>query len=128
MLRVSCYTLREFMLMIKLSRFGKKKQPTFRLLVVEKAKDPWGDFLENLGNYNPRTKKAELKVERIKYWLSVGAQPTDSVHNFLVTQSIISEKKRSITKLTGRRREKLGMNKKEEPTKATEAKPAEEKK
>jgi len=109
------------MLTIKLSRFGKKKQPTFRLLVLEKTKDPWGDYLENLGNYNPRTKKADLKVERVKYWLSVGAQPTDSVHNFLVTQGIISEKKRSITKLTGRRREKLGMNKKEE-------KPAEEKK
>src|SRR3989338_8561468 len=102
------------MLTIKLSRFGKKKQPTFRLLVMEKTKDPWGDFLENLGNYNPRTKVAELKTERIKYWLSVGARPTDSVHNFLVTQGIISEKKRGITKLTGRRREKLGLNKKEE--------------
>ncbi len=83
------------MLRIKLSRRGKKKQPIFRILVIEKQKDPWGDFLENVGTYNPRlTENAvTLKEDRVKHWLSVGAQPTPTVHNLLVDAGIITEKK-----------------------------------
>ena len=101
------------MLTIKLSRLGKKKQPTFRLLVLEKTKDQWGNYLENLGHYNPRTKKAELKAERIKHWLTKGAQLTDSVHNLLNSQGIVSGKKKKISKISKRRGEKLGLNKRE---------------
>jgi small subunit ribosomal protein S16 len=100
------------MLTIKLSRFGKKKQPSFRLLVLEKSKDPWGDYLEMLGHYNPRTKKAEFNAERIKYWISKGAKPTDSVHNFLVANKIIEGKKVGVTRISHKRREKLA---KEQP-------------
>ena len=71
------------MLTIRFSRTGKSKQPYFRVIVSEKRRDPWGKYLELLGNYNPRTKKAELKVERIKHWLSVGAQPSERVAKFL---------------------------------------------
>jgi len=83
------------MLRIKLSRRGKKKQPIFRILVIEKQKDPWGDFLENVGTYNPRDKenRLTLKEDRIKHWISVGAQPTPTVHNLLVDAGVISEKK-----------------------------------
>lgn len=95
------------MLTIKLSRFGKKKQPTFRLLVLEKTKDPWGDYLEMLGHYNPRTKAAEFKIDRIKHWLSKGAQLTDSVWNLLITHKIIEGKKRGVTKISKTRREKM---------------------
>lgn len=84
--------------MIKLRRVGKKKQPTFRLIVTEKGRDPWGDNLEIVGWKNPRTKETVLEVERIKYWLSKGAQPTDTIRNLLIDQKIITgEKVRSIT-------------------------------
>ena len=45
------------MLKIRMSRFGKKKQPIYRIIVSESSKDPWGDYLENLGTYNPKTKE-----------------------------------------------------------------------
>ena len=57
---------------------------------MEKRKDPWGKFLEDLGYYNPFTKKKDFKKERIKYWLSKGAQLSDTVHNLLVDEKIIS--------------------------------------
>lgn len=89
------------MLKIKLSRVGKRKQPVFRLLIVEKQKDPWGTFIENVGEYNPRStpKKILLKEDRIKYWMSVGAKPTDTVHNLLVSAGMIKDKKRNVSKL-----------------------------
>ncbi|MFN3301882.1 MAG: 30S ribosomal protein S16 [Patescibacteria group bacterium] len=77
------------MLAIKFSRRGKKKQPSYRLIVIDKKKDPYGNFIEDLGFYNPRTKKSQLKIERIKYWLSQGVQPTKSVYNLLVKEKII---------------------------------------
>ncbi len=83
------------MLMIRLSRVGKKKQVEYRLIINEKHKDPWGDVLEFLGYYNPRTKPAQIdfKAERIKYWLSQGAQMSDTVRNLLITQKIIEGEK-----------------------------------
>lgn len=79
--------------MLRLSRQGKKKQPTYRLIVSEKTKDTLGAFLEELGNYNPRTKTINLKVERIQYWLAKGAQCSPTVHNLLVDQKVIGAKK-----------------------------------
>ncbi len=78
------------MLAIKLSRKGKKNQPFFRIIVLEKAKDPFGDFLEDLGYYDPLKKKISLNGERIKYWLSKGAQPTETVERFLKKEGLIS--------------------------------------
>jgi len=94
------------MLAIKLSRKGRKKQPFFRIIVLEKAKDPRGDFLEDLGFYNPFTKETSLKSERIKYWLSKGAQPTGSVHNLLITQGVIKDEKVKVTKVNQKKIEK----------------------
>jgi len=83
------------MLTIRLSRVGKKKQSEYRLIINEKTKDPWGDVLEYLGYFNPRTQPptVKLEVERIKYWLSKGAQVSDTVKNILIEQKIINEKK-----------------------------------
>ncbi len=94
------------MLAIKLSRKGRKKQPFFRVIVLEKAKDPRGDFLEDLGFHNPFTKETSLKGERIKYWLSKGAQPTGSVHNLLIAQGIIKDEKVKVTKVNQKKIEK----------------------
>lgn len=93
------------MLTIRLSRIGKRKQPTYRIIILEKKKDPFGDYLELLGNYNPRTKEINLKVERIKYWLSVGAETSNTVYNLLVKEGIIEakDKKRSV-KITKKRK------------------------
>lgn len=86
------------MLTIKLSRRGKKNQSFFRLVIMEKAKDPWGDFLEDLGYWNPLTKKGEFKKERILYWISKGAQLTDSVNNLLINQGLIKGEKQKVVK------------------------------
>lgn len=93
------------MLTIRLSRVGKSKEPHYRLIISEKTKDPWGDYLELLGNYNPRTKQANFKAERIKYWLSKGAQTSATVHNLLVTCKIIESPKIKASKTKKKKEE-----------------------
>jgi len=87
------------MLSIRLSRTGKKHQPSYRLIVVDKRRDPWGDYLENLGTYNPLTKpkQVKFKADRVNYWIGVGAQPTPTVWNLLVDQKIVTGAKRKAT-------------------------------
>lgn len=68
------------MLTIRLSRIGKKSQPSFRLILQDKRRHPKGKALEILGNYSPalREKPITLSRERIEHWLRVGAYPSDS--------------------------------------------------
>ena len=83
------------MLTIRLQRKGKKNQPFFKIVVTEEKKSSTrGRFVEELGFYNPLTKERKLKGDRAKYWMSVGAQPSDTVYNMLVTDNIIEGKKR----------------------------------
>jgi len=88
------------MLSIRLSRVGSKKRPIYRVVVQEKSKDPWAKSVEIVGSYNPRTKPKTIKFneERVKYWLSCGAQCTNVVHNLLVDQKIVDGQKRKATK------------------------------
>jgi len=67
--------------MIRLARFGARKQPFYRIVVIEKDRARNGRSIEVVGTYNPRTNPAsvELKYERINHWLSVGAQFTPIV-------------------------------------------------
>jgi len=82
------------MLVIRLFRVGKKNQPAFRIVVTNKRKPPRGGrFVEEVGFYNPLTKEKVLKEERIKYWLSVGAKPSETIYNLLVSEKIIEGKK-----------------------------------
>ena len=69
------------MLMIRLSRTGARKQPQYRVVVIEKERARNGRPVEVVGTYNPRTSPAsiELKRERIDYWLSKGATMSDRV-------------------------------------------------
>ena len=78
------------MLMIRLARFGKKKHPFYRVVVTEKTRPRNGRFVEIVGTYDPLKKPAEIKleVERIQYWLGLGAQPSDTVRSFLHNQKI----------------------------------------
>ena len=73
------------MLMIRLSRIGKKKQPAYRVVVIEKTRPRDGRFVEIVGTYDPLKKPAAVKLdaERIKYWLGCGAQPSETVRSFL---------------------------------------------
>ena len=88
------------MLTIRLTRVGKKKQPTYRLVVQEKGKDPWGKALDMVGTYNPLTtpKTIKLDAEKILSWIAKGAQPSPSVHNLLVEAKVVKgEKVRNTT-------------------------------
>jgi len=87
------------MLTIRLLRVGKKNQPVFRIVVTDKKNPPRGGrFVEIVGFYNPLTKEKNLKQDRIKYWLSVGAKASDTVHNLLITEKIIEGKKTPLHK------------------------------
>lgn len=106
------------MLRIGLARMGRSKKPLYRLVVSEKTKDMYGDNLEVLGNYNPHTKQAVFKVDRIKHWVSKGAQTSTVVHNLLVREKIISGAKIRAVTVTKRRKSKMEAAKKEEAKKA----------
>ncbi len=85
------------MLAIKLQRIGKKHQPSYRLVVAEKRSKLGGPPVEDVGSYNSFTKAASVKKERVLHWISRGAQPTPTVHNFLVRQGVINAPKIKLT-------------------------------
>ncbi len=85
------------MLRIRFKRIGKKSQPSFRMVVTEKSNPAKGGrSAEEIGFYNPLTKEGGIKADRVKYWLKMGAQPSDSVYNFLVSKGILTGKKRPV--------------------------------
>jgi small subunit ribosomal protein S16 len=73
------------LLAIRLMRMGAKKRPSYRIVVKEKLSKRDGAYLENLGTYNPTQQPAEVKLdaERVQYWLSKGAQPTETVSRLI---------------------------------------------
>lgn len=73
------------MVKIRLRRMGAKKNPYYRIVVADSRNPRDGRFIEELGIYNPLADPAEIKVnaERAKYWVSNGAQPTDTVRALL---------------------------------------------
>ena len=75
---------------IRLSRFGRKKAPFYRLVVADSRSPRDGRFIELLGTYNPMTDPAVMTVneERALYWLSVGAQPSETARGLLKKQGV----------------------------------------
>jgi small subunit ribosomal protein S16 len=73
------------MVRIRLRRVGRKKQPSYRIVVADARSPRDGRYIEVIGFYNPRTQPATmtLKEERALHWLSVGAQPSDAVRRIL---------------------------------------------
>ena len=73
------------MVKIRLKRMGMKKEPFYRVVVTDSRSPRDGRFIEELGYYNPLTTPADIKidVERAKYWLGNGAQPTDTTRGLL---------------------------------------------
>ena len=80
------------MIKLRLRRTGAKKRPSYRIVAAEHSSPRDGRFIEILGHYNPLTEPATVKVneERARYWLSVGAQPTETVAGLLKRAGVIA--------------------------------------
>ncbi len=87
------------MLIIRLQKVGKKSTATFRVVVTQKTAGPRRKYLELLGNVNRKTKAVNLNKERISYWISKGAGISDTVHNLLISQGVISGEKIPVHKV-----------------------------
>ena len=82
-------------LKIRLARGGAKKRPFYRIVVAEATAPRDGRFVERVGSYNPilpsgHAERLVLNAERLQYWMSVGAQPTERVARFMGTAGIIA--------------------------------------
>jgi small subunit ribosomal protein S16 len=81
------------MVKIRLRRTGKTKQPSYRLVVADSRSPRDGKFIEIIGHYNPirRPKVLEVKADRARYWLGVGAQPSETVVSLLKRVNVLDE-------------------------------------
>jgi len=82
------------MLKIRMSRGGAKKRPFYKIVIADSRKPRDGRFIEKVGFFNPllpkeKKERLNLDIERIKYWLSQGAQPSDRIARFLGEANII---------------------------------------
>lgn len=84
------------MLAISLMRMGTKGKPFYRVVVKEKRSKRDGKYLENVGTYNPMADPAEvnLKHDRVQYWISVGAQPSETVASLIKNNPELSEEEK----------------------------------
>ena len=82
------------MVKIRLRRMGKKKQPTYRVVVTDARAPRDGAFIEAIGRYNPRTEPSEVEIdsEKALEWLNKGAQPTPAVTKLLKIAGVLDEK------------------------------------
>jgi small subunit ribosomal protein S16 len=85
------------MLKIRMQRVGRINMPAYRIVVVEHTSSPKaGSFVDKVGTYNPKTKERVLDAAKIKHWISVGAKPSATVHNMLVSLGMLNAKKINI--------------------------------
>lgn len=82
------------MVKLRLSRAGRKGEATYRVVAIDSNRARDSRALEYLGYYLPHQKKLELNSERIQYWLSVGAQPSETVFDMLVREGIFPKNKK----------------------------------
>ena len=77
-----------------MQRIGRINMPSYRIIVVEHTESTkTGNFTDIVGTYNPRSKERKLDEGKIQHWLSVGAQPSATVHNMLISAGILKGKK-----------------------------------
>lgn len=80
--------------MIRMQRIGRKNEAHFRIVLTDhKNAAKSGKFQEILGSYNPKLGEVNIQEDRVKHWMSVGAQPSDTVRNFMITKGILTGKK-----------------------------------
>ncbi len=85
---------------IRLARGGSKKRPFYRIVAADSRMPRDGRFIEKLGTYNPLLPKdsedrVQMNMERVKYWLDQGAQPTDRISRFLEAAGVAEKKERN---------------------------------
>lgn len=82
------------MIRLRLKRMGAKKRPSYRIVAAESSSPRDGRIIESIGNYDPITEPATIRIneERARHWLSVGAQPSDTVAALLRKQGILPVK------------------------------------
>ncbi len=105
------------MLTIRFQRVGRKNDPAFRIVVLEKARSPKaGNPLQVLGSHNPKTKHTVIDAEKVKHWISKGAQLSGTVNNLFITKGIIEGKKVNVLgKKTAPKKEEAKVEVKAEP-------------
>ena len=81
------------MVKLRLRRMGAKKRPSYRIVAADSRSPRDGDFIEVVGFYDPLTEPSTIRVdiERARHWLSVGAQPTDTVRSILTRAGVFGE-------------------------------------
>ena len=118
---------------IRLSRSGSKKRPFYRVVIADSRRARDGKFIERIGTYNPMLKKdnpdrVKINLDRAKYWLQKGAQPSHKISVFLgnmnvIEKPIITEKtKKHLPKKKAKEEAKAEAPAKEEPKKEAPAK------
>ncbi len=88
------------MIKLRLKRFGKKREASFRLVACNSTSRRDGRPLQELGFYNPRTKETRLDTDALRLRLSQGAQPTDAVRSLLEKGGLIDKKNRPVQELS----------------------------
>jgi small subunit ribosomal protein S16 len=84
------------MLAIRFARVGKKNKAQYRIVLQEHTVAPGGRHVEVLGSYDPHLKNAIIREDRVKYWISKGAQASDTAYNLFVSKGIIEGEKRKV--------------------------------
>jgi small subunit ribosomal protein S16 len=84
------------MLTIRFARTGRKNRAQFQIVLQEHTVAPGGRHVEVLGSYDPHSKKTVLKEEKIKYWVSKGAQVSDSAFNLFLSKGVVTGEKRKV--------------------------------
>ena len=74
---------------MRLRRMGKKKAPTYRVVVADSRSPRDGRFIEEIGHFNPKSDEVKIDAEKAKKWLANGAQPTDTVKALLKKSNIV---------------------------------------
>ena len=104
------------MIKLRLKRFGKKREASFRLVACNSTSRRDGRPLQELGFYNPRTKETRLDTEALRIRLGQGAQPTDAVRTLLEKGGILEKKVRPAEVVGKQKQEKERLKKKKEAT------------
>ena len=85
------------MLKIRFQRIGRRKNPSFRIIVAQSTIGPKsGKFIEKLGFYNPIEKTKGINKDRVLYWIKQGAMMSDTAHNLFVSEKVIEGKKKNV--------------------------------
>ena len=120
---------------IRLSRGGKKASPHYSIVVINSTKKQTGKFIEKIGHYHPleadsSPNRVIMDVERLKYWLGVGAIPTDAIIRFMIKMKVEGvdkfKTKHANPKYVGVSKEQIAEMKKKEKAEAAERKKAKE--